>query len=313
MRNEKIFITGGAGYLGTELIRRLYKDNSITIFSRNISNHQKLKTEFPDVVCIEGDIRNYEAINKAMVGHTVAIFAGSVKRIDEVDKNPLESSHIIIDGAINSRNAAIYNKLKVAVFISSDKSRNSTTLYGAMKFIAGESFIINAEGEETKLNSIICGNIVNSTGSVIPLIWNAIHNKTALTLYGEHMTRFMMDPDEVLTCITEGYEKTGYNIIPNLKSHKVKDLFDLYAEKFGLIWKIGQPRIAEKVHEQMISLYEIPRTLYEDQKNIYFTHYKDISPVILDAKTTRISSEQNLITKDELRTYLQKYNYFMPI
>lgn len=310
MKNEKIFITGGAGYLGVELIKRLHPDNEITIFSRNQESHKRVQNEFPKVRTIQGDIKDEAALHAALSGHTIAIFAGSLKRIDEVEKNVHEATRIIVDGAINARNAAVKNNLKAAFFISSDKSRMPTTLYGAMKLIAGESFIINAEQEKTKLNTIVCGNIINSTGSVIPLIWNAIKNKTTLTLFGEEMTRFMMDPDQVLHCITLGLDKTGHNIIPNLHAHKVKDLFEIYEEEFGLSWKLGNPRTSEKIHEQMISPYELGRTTFDASANIFFTHYKELSQnPSLDAK---VNSYDYLLTKEDLRNYLKLRSFFKP-
>jgi len=66
-----------------------------------------------------------------------------------------------------------------------------------MKFVAGEAFIVNAEESNVKLSTIIYGNVMNSTGSIIPLIWNAINNKYPLTLYSEEMTRFMISTAQV--------------------------------------------------------------------------------------------------------------------
>ncbi len=312
MKNEKIFITGGAGYLGTELVKRLYADNEITIFSRDEAKHYYLKKQFPKVNCVIGDIRNFDLLNESMKGHTIGIFAASLKQIEAVDQNVEESIEIIIRGAINSRKAAIRNNLKAATFISSDKSRMATTLYGAMKFVAGESFIVNAEKEETKLSSVIYGNVMNSTGSVIPLIWNSIDKKYPLKLYGEDMTRFMIDADSAIDCIEVALTCTGYNIIPNIKSFKVKDLFEIYAEKFGLRWENGTPRISEKNHEQMISPHEASRVKFDREKGLYFIHYSKIFNEVT-LPSVGLSSENCLLSKKELQEYLEKNNYFKPL
>ena len=174
MKNEKIFITGGAGFLGKNLIKLLYSENEITIYSRDESKHYFLKKQFPSVNFIIGDIRNKDLLIRKSKNHTVGIFAASLKQIEACDENYEEESKIIIDGAFNSRLAAEENKFKSACFISSDKSRAATTIYGAMKYVAGEGFISGASN--VKLTTAIYGNGTNSTGSVIPLIWNFINN-----------------------------------------------------------------------------------------------------------------------------------------
>lgn len=167
MKDKKIFITGGAGYLGKNIIKRYYDNNQITVYSRDEAKHYYLKKEFPNVNCIVGDVRNYDLMKRASKEHDIGIFAASLKQIGAVDQNTEESVRIIIDGAINSRRCAEENEMRAACFISSDKSRAATTLYGSMKFVAGELFIVNAEKSSTRLSSAIYGNVSNSTGSII--------------------------------------------------------------------------------------------------------------------------------------------------
>jgi UDP-N-acetylglucosamine 4,6-dehydratase len=310
MTNKKIFITGGAGYLGRHLIKRYYDTNEITIYSRDEAKHYYLKKEFPNINCIVGDVRNYDLMKRVSIGYDIGIFAASLKQIEAVDQNVEESIRVIVDGAINSRRIAEENKFEAGCFISSDKSRAATTLYGAMKFVAGEAFIVNAEKSNVRLSTAIYGNVLNSTGSIIPLMWDAINKKYKLKLYSPNMTRFMIDIEQAIDLIEYGLQVTGYNIIPNLKSFKVQDLFEIYKEKFGLEYELGEPRISEKLHEVMISKEEVHRTSYNNENDIYYMHYKNINPVSNNFNWEEFTSDITVVNKQELEVILQSYEYF---
>lgn len=312
IKNKKIFITGGAGYLGSNIVKRYYEDNEITIYSRDEAKHYYLKKEFPKVNCIIGDIRNFDLLKRSSKNQDIGIFTASLKQIGAVDQNYEESVRIIIDGAINSRRCAEENEMEAACFISSDKSRSATTLYGSMKFVAGELFIVNSKENSTKLSSAIYGNVTNSTGSVIPLIWDSINKNYPLTLYSKDMTRFMLDAERAIDVIESALKVNGYNVIPNVGSFRIKDLFEIYKEKFGLKYIIGEPRISEKIHEIMISKEELPRTWYSKEYDNYFMHYRDIQKdnMVGIFPSDEYSSGDYVNTKDVLIEILEKNNYY---
>jgi UDP-glucose 4-epimerase len=290
------------------------------VFSRDEAKHYYLKKQFPKINCIIGDVRNLDLLKRSSKNHDIGIFAASIKQIEAVDQNVQEGIDIIITGAINSRRVAEENEMKAACFISSDKSRSATTLYGSMKFVAGESFIVNSDYNDeslfsektsrTKLSCAVYGNVLNSTGSIIPLMWDAILNKYELTVYSPEMTRFMINIKEAIDLIEHGLEMTGVNVVPNLASFRIIDLFEIFREKFGLTYKIGKPRISEKLHEIMISAEELPRTRYDEKNNIYVMHYKDISEEIPQFKSGEFSSKDVVVQKDELSNIFQKHDFF---
>jgi len=305
---KKIFITGGAGYLGKHLIKRYYDNNEITIYSRDEAKHYYLKKQYPNLNCIIGDVADYDLLKRASIGHNIGIFAASLKQIEAVDQNVEVSINTIIKGAINSRRVAEENNFESACFISSDKSRAATTLYGSMKFIGGESFIVNSEKSNVRLSTAIYGNVLNSTGSIIPLMWDAIKNNYSLKLYSPEMTRFMIETDRAIDLIEEGLNTSGYNIIPNIPSFKVLDLFKIFSELFGLKYEIGKPRISEKLHEMMFSSEESPRI--KQHNDSFIMHYKDVFNESLPFNN--FTSDKVRVSKEELNKILKNHNYFKP-
>ena len=310
MRNKRIFITGGAGFLGKNLIARYYDNNDITVYSRDEAKHYYLLKHFPKIKCIIGDVRNYDLLKKSAKGHDIGIFAASLKQIEAVDQNVEEAIHVIINGAVNSRKVAEENKFEAACFISSDKSRAATTLYGSMKFVAGESFIVNADRDsETRLSCAIYGNVLNSTGSIIPLIWNAINKKYKLTLYSPEMTRFMISVEDAMDLIEKALAVNGFNVIPKATSFNIKDLFNVYAEQFGLEYQIGVPRISEKIHEIMISSEETPRI--KEENDCFYMHSKNVYNLV-KFNNNEYSSRDVCHSKEDLKNTLDKHDFFKP-
>lgn len=306
---KRLFISGGAGFLGKHLIKKYQPIcDHITVFSRDEAKHYYLSKLFPDVQFVVGDIRNLDSLTRAVKGHDVAIFAASLKQIEAVNDNAEEAASTIITGGINSQKAALDNDLLAACFISSDKSRAATTLYGAMKFVAGETFIRAPSSCETNLSCAIYGNVMNSTGSVIPLIWNAIHNNYELKLYSKDMTRFMLTIEEAMDLIDYALGIDGYNVIPRIASFKIIDLFEIYASRFGLRYSLGLPRPSEKIHEIMIAEEELPRVT--EQGGFYTMHYERIAANRLSFPANQYSSQDCCISKDALDRFLQKHSYY---
>lgn len=307
----RLFITGGTGYLGKHLIQHFYDKADITIFSRDEAKQFFIKQKYPNINCILGDIRNYDGLLRAMkrTWPEYAIFAASMKHIDACKYNYEEANEVIVKGAFNSRNAAEECGVTSSCFISSDKSRAATTIYGAMKYVAGEAFI--TEPRDMNVSTLVYGNVMNSTGSIIPKIWESMANGQRLYLYHRDMTRFLYDIKDAVSLIEYSLFKNTHNgstIVPKLKSFKVMDLFELYAEKFGLMWAHGKPRSGEKIHEVLISSEEWSRIYEDTYEQLYFIHDKFQSSS--NHSLEDYSSENHCITKQKLKEYLDNKGWF---
>ncbi len=309
LKDEKIFVTGGAGFLGRNVIKRIYDNNEITVYSRDEAKHYYLGKLYPNIRFVVGDIRNHDLLTRASRGHTVGIFAASLKQIEACEKNPSEATQVIINGALNSKRAAEDNEFKSACFISSDKSRAATTVYGAMKYVAGESFILNTQECSTNFSTAIYGNVLNSTGSIIPLMWNAIKLDMELPLYSDQMTRFFLTVDEAIDLIDVALDLDGVNVIPKAKSAKISDLFQIFSERFGLKYRLEQPRAGEKIHEIMASNEELSRMNFLIKENVYIMDPKRQYGTV-SFPSGEFSSQDVCISKEELERLLEKHDFY---
>ena len=313
--SKRILITGGAGFLGKHLISKLYKKNDLIIFSRDEAKHYELKSIYPEITFIVGDIRNKELLTRISRGVNYDIYAASLKQISACDENPEEAVQTIILGAINSKYAAIENKFEAATFISTDKSRAATTIYGSLKFAAGEQFIIKNSYEKissTRLSTVIYGNVLNSTGSIIPLIWRAIKTDSFITLFSKDMTRFLLDVEEATDLIFKSLMIDGACVIPKAKSARIFDLFEIYKDKFGLKYKIGEPRLGEKTHEILSSREEINRLELSKCKSFFILKPRQSKDSNFFYKGEEYNSKNNPISRRELENLLSKFSFFMP-
>lgn len=309
MTGKRIFISGGAGFLGKHLVSALYDNNEITIYSRDEAKHYFMKKQYPKLRCIVGDVRNFDLMLRATRGHSVGIFAASLKQIEACDENTEEACQVIIHGALNSRRCAEENAFESASFISSDKSRAATTIYGGMKYVAGESFIVNPLQNGPHLTSIIYGNVTNSTGSIVPLINDSIRSKRELVLYNQEMTRFLIDIEDAVRLVIAAQKFSSCNIVPVANSFLIKDLFDIYAERFGLKYVMGVPRIGEKIHEIMASQEEVPRMEFIKEDGLFIMHQQAHMNTI-HFPSGEYSSKDCVLSRDQLDEYLSKNNYF---
>ena len=176
-----------------------------------------------------------------------------------------------------------------------------------MKYVAGEGFI---SGESNvKLTTAIYGNVMNSTGSIIPLIWDFIEKRNTLTLYGTSMTRFLLEVGEAIDLVLKSTKYSRCNLIPDAKSFKILDIFEIFKEEFGLKYSIGEPRAGEKIHEIMASSEEIRRMEYLKDDNIYkLNPTKDVNNVKFI--NNEYSSRDFCLSKEDLYNYLKNKNFY---
>lgn len=311
LAGKKVIISGGAGFIGRALVARLLPLGCrITVVSRDEDKHLRLRREYPEVETRVCDVRDLDMLSRYTAGHDVGIWAASLKQIETCVHNRRMAKEVILDGALNARRVS-EDHLEAAVFISTDKSKAPTTLYGFLKGAAGESFIL--ESSRCRLTTAVYGNVWNSTGSVVPCIWDGIRRDRELTLFSDEMTRFMVDAGQAVQIILDALDHNGCYVVPKLESFRVRDLFELYREQFGLRYTQGRPRPSEKIHEVMATAEEVPRMRWVDLggRGMYLTDPSTIHDQVR-FDSGEYSSRDHVVSKARLREILEARDHFKP-
>jgi UDP-glucose 4-epimerase len=315
---KKIFLTGGAGFLGRHFIEKHYNDYEIVVYSRDEHKHELILRDYPNIISEIGDISDYEGMLIASKGCGLGVFAASMKRIEAVEKNIKFASKTIIDGAFNARQVSKENGFISSCFINTDKSKNPSTIYGIMKSLAGELFVKKNE-VKTAFNQVLYGNVFGSTGSLFTLLNKKARSDSDknINLFHYEMTRFGISIDDAINLIDislfDGYRNV--TIVPKLWSFKVLDALEIYSEQFGITYNLTKPRENEKIHEVMLVESDIPYTSFDEKNNVYIINkYKqnidwenmyDLFP------NKEYNSKDHTISKDELFKFLKNNNFYM--
>lgn len=310
--NKNILILGGTGFLGKALITEILKYNphKIMVYSRDEVKHFNLTKVFPNnskIQSIIGDIRDYESLLHATRNIDIVFHAAALKRIDILENNVEESIKTNIIGSLNVFNACVANKVSRVIFISTDKACSPINTYGACKFIS-EKIFTNYDHKKTSTKCMVAryGNVLDSTGSVIPIFTAKIKNGEEIPLTDPKMTRFIINKEEAVALVFDAlrYGVGGEVFVKKIPALKVTDLIEVLKAKFNAnnTVKVVGLRPGEKIHEELINEAEVPRM-------IAFNHYFIIRPSVTeefynDAEEMPVYVQRNtVVSKETMKGY----------
>ena len=274
----------------------------------------------PNLKFIIGDIINKEKVKESIlrVKPTIIIIASAMKHIDQCEYNTDQSLNTNLLGVKNILDTVelyqdkLKETLQTVLFVSSDKACSPINVYGMCKALS-ETLVVEKSHyiKDIKFVNIRYGNVLNSRGSIIPLLHEIGRDeqKKYFTLTNENMTRFVMTLEQSVDLIehTILFGESGDTVIPKLISMKVKDLVEIFSEKYKKPIKNIGIKPGEKLLESLINHSQSARIL---QKGDY-THIKSIfsyNSEIIESKLMDYNSKINPLTKTELEKYLQSLN-----
>jgi UDP-N-acetylglucosamine 4,6-dehydratase len=262
LNGKAILITGGTGSFGKKMVQVIleeYKPEKLIIFSRDelkqfeMSQRWSMK-KYPCIRYFLGDVRDKERLNRAFHNVDYVIHAAALKQVPAAEYNPEEFIKTNITGAMNIIDAALLNKVKKVIALSTDKACNPINLYGATKLCADKLFVAANvyTGEGKTIFSVVrYGNVVGSRGSVIPFFKERA--KTGLLpITDTRMTRFWITLDQSVHFVIKVLElaKGAEIFVPKIPSMSIVDLAKAIAPDCS--HKVTGIRPGEKMHESLI-------------------------------------------------------------
>lgn len=209
-KDKTLLITGGTGSFGNAVLRRFINEDfkEIRIFSRDEKKQDQMRhmLQKSKVNFIIGDVRDFESINSAMAGVDYVFSAAALKQVPSCEFYPMQAVRTNILGSENVLEAAVRNKVKRVVVLSTDKAAYPINTMGMTKALMEKLAISKARDPRAIENgTVICatryGNVMASRGSIIPLFVHQIKNKLPMTVTVPEMTRFMMSLDEAVDLV----------------------------------------------------------------------------------------------------------------
>ena len=276
-KNKKLLITGGAGFIGSALVKYYsYTFSEIIIIDQNESALFYLKEElrflYPEakIQFILADVTNrqrmtsiFEEFKPEIIIHTaaykhVALLEGE---LEEVIKNNIAGTYIILY-------LAETYKVEQCILLSTDKAVEPKSLMGKSKLWAEKlCFWFSQVGEETAFKIIRFGNVLGSTGSVLPLWKKQLAWKNSIIVTNPKATRFFFTLQEVFSladAVLESKQFSGIFTLFNEDELSLETLSNLTLYKRSADILTTKLKQGEKQQEQLIGVNE--KELHKNDK-----------------------------------------------
>ena len=289
IEGKVIFVTGGAGSIGSELSRQIAKYSPKQLINIDINENSiyflelEMKRRYPNLELISEicNVREKEKLEILFKKYrpNIVFHAAAHKHVPLMEHNPEEAVKNNIFGTKNVAECADKYRVEKMVLISTDKAVNPTNVMGASKR-ACELVIqhMNKISKNTKYMAVRFGNVLGSNGSVIPIFRKLLEEGKNLTLTHKDITRYFMTIPEAAQLVIEAGSLGKGGEIFILDMGKPVKIYDLAQTMIKLsnsdvgIDVVGL-RPGEKLFEEL--LYDINSAIKTENKKIFITKIED--------------------------------------
>jgi O-antigen biosynthesis protein WbqV len=216
IEGRRVLVTGAGGSIGSELVRQVLAYLPAEIGLLDNSEHalytidREALEKWPDVprYSVIADVRDRNRISRifAHFRPDLVFHAAALKHVPLVEENIIEGTTTNVAGTVNIADACIESSVSTMVLISTDKAVNPTSIMGATKRVA-ESYCqaldLKRGGEGTRFVTVRFGNVLGSTGSVVPLFQRQLAEGGPLTVTHPDMTRYFMTVREAVELVIQ--------------------------------------------------------------------------------------------------------------
>lgn len=261
LTDRSLLITGGTGAFGLAFARRALEAGArrVALFARGEARQAEAKRLLTDdrMRWLVGDVRSELRVMDALRGVELVVHAAALKRVEVCEADPAEAVMTNVVGTMHVARACIERGVARAVFLSTDKAAAPNTLYGSTKQTAERLWLganVYSAGTATRFAATRYGNVLGSTGSVVPLWRQQAAAGRPLTITDPACSRFWMTMDQAvdLVLLALGAMEGGEVFVPKVGAARLPTLASAVAP--GAPWEAhGGLRPGEKLHEMLIS------------------------------------------------------------
>jgi UDP-glucose 4-epimerase len=326
LKNKILLITGGTGSFGKEILKKFINTSikEIRIFSRDEKKQEEVRDEIKNtkIKFYIGDTRDFKSIDNACKNVDYIFHAAALKQVPTCEFYPLEAIKTNILGTENTLEAAIKNKVKKVILLSTDKAVYPINAMGLTKALAEK--VMLAKSRNVK-GTIFCatryGNVMLSRGSVIPKFISQIKKRENITITNPTMTRFMMSLNESVNLVMFAMENGSQGDIFVQKSPAstmltlANTLKKIFKSKSKI--KLIGTRHGEKEHETLVSKEEMAKVIEynkfyripNDQRDLNYEIFFSKGNNRIEKVNEYNSSNTYRLNETELEKVLLKLDY----